>query len=70
MLHFFQATKNIPADTGFVDWLKEECPEALEHVPFEDKKFKKTRITRFLLEEAEDDLITILLNVSIGICMS
>ncbi|XP_045171882.2 serine/arginine repetitive matrix protein 2-like [Mercenaria mercenaria] len=56
------ATKNIPARTGFLDWLSEECPEAMEYIPVEDKKFKSTKITRFLLEEAEDDLITILLN--------
>ncbi|XP_060561571.1 transcriptional regulator ATRX-like [Ruditapes philippinarum] len=56
------ATKNIPASTGFLNWVKENCPEAMEHIPVEDKKFKKTKITRFILEEAEDDLIAMLLN--------
>jgi hypothetical protein len=50
-----------------LNWVKENCPEAVEHIPVEDKKFKKTKITRFILEEAEDDLIAMLLNVSVGI---
>lgn len=56
------ATKEVPAEKGFCDWLQRTCPECVEHIPFEDRKFKKRVVTRFLLLEADNELIDLLMN--------
>lgn len=61
---FLQLTRTqVPAGPKFLDWLQDECPGAAEHLPVEDKKFKKIRVTRFLLEDASEEFKSLLLEV-------
>ncbi|WAR03381.1 PGA18-like protein [Mya arenaria] len=54
--HLLEQARSVPAGAEFVSWLSDECSKALESLPVEDRKFRKGRVTRFLLEEASDEL--------------
>ena len=47
-----------------MEWLQEVCPDAIEEMPVNDTKFKGRNVTKFLLEEADDNLTMLLMDVS------
>ena len=53
---------SVSAPKTYVAWLKNKDEEILDHLP-ETKKFKGCAITRFLLNEATDEIRELILQV-------
>lgn len=61
---YIQALNEIRAPKHYVDWLREQNEEIVDKLPVVSK-FKRAKITRFLLNDADQNLINDLLDVSI-----
>ncbi|XP_069135970.1 dentin sialophosphoprotein-like isoform X2 [Argopecten irradians] len=55
-----QTRKIVPAPKNFLDWLENRSEEILDEMPVEDKRFKGSNVTKFILDEAEDNLLSLL----------
>ncbi|KAL3857540.1 hypothetical protein ACJMK2_012195 [Sinanodonta woodiana] len=55
-------TRGKRAGDEFLDWLQERCPDVLEEMPVNDKKFKGKQITNFLIDEADEEMVSKLLD--------
>ncbi|XP_060064707.1 muscle M-line assembly protein unc-89-like [Ylistrum balloti] len=53
-----QACKTVPAPKHFLDWLRNKNEDILDEMPVEDRHFKGSSVTRFILEEADDQLLS------------
>ena len=61
---FEQKGRALRCSKGFLEWLQETCPEVTDVMPTNDKKFKGRAVTRFLLDELEEQYVAPLLDVS------
>lgn len=59
----FQSAKKIPAPSDFMTWISSCNPALLESIPT-DRKFTGTHVTRFMLEDLDENLIEQFLEVS------
>lgn len=59
----FQSAKKIPAPSDFITWISSCNPALLESIPT-DRKFTRTHVTRFMLEDLDENLIEQFLEVS------
>ncbi|XP_033748296.1 enolase-phosphatase E1-like isoform X2 [Pecten maximus] len=55
-----QTAKTIPAPKRFLDWLMSHNDSILDEMPVEDRRFKGSNVTRFILEEADNKLLSLL----------
>ncbi|XP_021349874.1 titin-like isoform X1 [Mizuhopecten yessoensis] len=55
-----QTSKTVPAPKHFLDWLEEINEDILDEMPVEDRRFKRSQVTKFILEEADDKLLSLL----------
>ncbi|XP_034337495.2 protein starmaker [Magallana gigas] len=56
MEEFIQSAKKIPAPSDFITWISSCNPAVLESIPT-DRKFTGTHVTRFMLEDLDENLI-------------
>lgn len=56
MEEFIQSAKKIPAPSDFITWISSCNPALLESIPT-DRKFTGTHVTRFMLEDLDENLI-------------
>lgn len=56
MEEFIQSAKKIPAPSDFITWILSCNPALLESIPT-DRKFTGTHVTRFMLEDLDENLI-------------
>ena len=61
---FEQKGRALRCSKSFLKWLQETCPEVTDVMPTNDKKFKGRAVTRFLLDELEEQYVAPLLDVS------
>ncbi|KAK3592639.1 hypothetical protein CHS0354_034715 [Potamilus streckersoni] len=62
MAEIVGVTRGKRASDGFLDWLQERCPDVLEEMPVNDKKFKGKQITNFIIDEADEEMVSKLLD--------
>lgn len=55
----------VPAPKQYLDWIRSKDPSIMDEIP-ETKKFKGSRVTRFFLRDASDELMEQMLDVSLG----
>ncbi|XP_076453269.1 uncharacterized protein LOC143288556 [Babylonia areolata] len=53
--------RSLRAPRGFMDWMNRWSPEACHHLPA-DRKFKGRAVTAFLLDDADESMISSLIN--------
>lgn len=70
LLLWFQALNDVRAPKHYLDWIREQNERIIDKLPVVSH-FKRAKITRFLLNDADQNLIDDLLDVSIHMkCVS
>lgn len=63
LLLVLQTALGVSAPSRYLYWLREQDPDVMDQIP-EHKGFRKTRVTQFFLEEAGEELMSRILDVS------
>lgn len=54
--------RSLSCNKNFLDFLIEISPEVHEEMPTNDKKFKGRKVTKFLLDDVDDNMVSLLLD--------